>query len=112
MRFNDRSLNQTISRLQTLLSFLQSAEDFRVEIVLSTQARDGNLTILGDWFVAESLVPRQGGYRQTVFNWHASTVSRWIKRFDEQFGELCLKQGLTPESSCGVAIQQISRITW
>jgi hypothetical protein len=54
------------------------------------------------------LVPRPGGYLQTIFNWHAPTVSRWVQRFDEQFHDLCQKQNLDPANSRKVAIEQIS----
>ena len=47
--------------------------DDKVKIVITARARDGNLTIVGDWFVAESLTPRTGlGYKQTIFSWHGS----------------------------------------
>lgn len=77
------------TRLQTLFEFLNSMPDESVHIVMSDQARHGNITIVGDWFVADSQVPREGGFRQTVFNRHAPTVLRWVRRFDEQFKDLC-----------------------
>lgn len=107
LRFKDRSLGRTVARLETLLSFLEAAIDFRVEVVLSPQAREGSLTIVGDWFVAESMVPRPGGYLQTIFNWHAPTVSRWVRRFDEQFMDLCRQQELNPAESRELAIKSI-----
>jgi hypothetical protein len=108
LQFKNRGLDQTLVRLETLLAFLESAKNSQVEIVLSPLARDGSLTLVGDWFVAESLVPRPGGYLQTIFNWHAPTVSRWVQRFDEQFHDLCQKQNLDPTNSRKVAIEQIS----
>jgi hypothetical protein len=108
LEFKNRSLDQTLARLETLLAFLESAKDYPVEIVLSPLAREGSLTLVGDWFVAESLVPRPGGYLQTIFNWHAPTVSRWVQRFDELFHDLCQKQNLDPANSRKVAIEQIS----
>ena len=107
LRFKNRGLQQTVARLETLLAFLESAKDFKVEVVLSPQAREGSLTLVGDWFVAESMVPRPGGYLQTVFNWHAPTVSRWVQRFDEQFRDICQRQNLDPASSREFAISKI-----
>lgn len=110
LRFKNRGLQETVVRLETLLTFLESAKEFTVEVVLSPQAREGSLTLVGDWFVAESLVPRPGGYLQTVFNWHAPTVSRWVQRFDEQFRDLCQRQKLDPASSREFAIGRIREI--
>jgi len=109
LRFKNRGLQETVARLETLLTFLESAKDFKVEVVLSPQAREGSLTLVGDWFVAESMVPRPSGYLQTVFNWHAPTVSRWVQRFDEQFRDLCQRQNLDPANSREFAISKISQ---
>jgi len=68
------------------------------------------LTIVGDWFVAESLVPRPEGYRQTVFSWHAPTVLRWVSAFDQQFEELYAESGLGPNKSRRKAIEKIKKI--
>ncbi len=57
----------TLTRLRILAQFLEDMPDDRVQVVLSRQARSGNLTIVGDWFSAESVSPRPGeGHRQTV----------------------------------------------
>ena len=108
VRFND--LEKTIARWETVHKFLKGAEGFPVEVVFSEQAPDGNVTMLGEWFVAESMVPGPGGYRQTVFNWHAPTVSRWVERFDAQFDGLCREQGLEASKSRAPAIERISQI--
>jgi hypothetical protein len=56
-------------RLETLRSFLmneKSCSDLRV-------------------IVRRSLTPAEGGYRQTLFTWHAPTVLDRIKEFDSYF---------------------------
>jgi hypothetical protein len=110
LKFKNRGLEQTVARLETLLEFLDSTKSFPVEVVVSTVARSGSLTLVGEWFVAESMVPRPGGYRQTVFNWHAPTVSAWARRFDEQFMDLCRDQELDPRYSRERAIEKIRSI--
>ncbi len=110
LRLRNRGLEETVVRLETLLAFLEGAKDFPVEVVMSSRAIDGSLTLVGNWFVAESLVPRPGGYRQTIFNWHAPTVSRWVQRFDEQFEGLCRHQGLDPKCSRAKAMERIREI--
>jgi hypothetical protein len=74
------------------------------------RAKEGSLTIVGDWFVAESMVPRPEGYRQTVFTWHAPTVLRWVQKFDQEFKELCEMSNLKHKVSCEAAIEGIEKI--
>jgi len=97
------------ARLYTLLEFLKSVpDDDKVRVVITPRGRDGNLTIIGDWFVAESLTPRTGeGYKQTIFSWYAPTVLRWISKFDQEFKEICEQQNIEPEESLRTAIRKI-----
>ena len=46
------------------------------------------MTIVGDWFVAESKIPQKIGYRQTKINWHTPTVWRRVCAFDDEFKKL------------------------
>lgn len=110
LRFRGRGLEEVVCRLETLLDFLQTATNCRVEIALSTRAREGSLTLVGNWFIAESLIPKPGGYRQTIFSWHAPTVSRWVQRFDEQFDHLCHQRGVDISRSRESAIERITGI--
>jgi hypothetical protein len=85
------SLEAQVVRLRTLLEFLTAQRDNPlVEVVISRGRIGGNLTILGDWFFADSLVPRAGkGYYQTVFNWHAPSAFQKVIEFDREFNEAC-----------------------
>jgi hypothetical protein len=57
---------------------------------MTPRAREANLTLVSDWFSAESMSPKPGeGHRHTVFTWHAPTVLQTLRRFDEEFEELC-----------------------
>ncbi len=99
------------ARLNTLWEFLDSMPDNKVQVVISPSARKGNLLIVGDWFVAESFVPRPGeGYRQTVFSWHAPTVLRQARKFDQQFEELFRESDLQPNASRIAAMDEIKEI--
>ena len=80
------------SRLEELISFLESMDDKSVEVVTSHSARRTNLTIVGDWFSAESRIPSAQGYRNTIFDFHAPTVLRLIRQFDEEFRTLYNEQ--------------------
>lgn len=76
------------TRLSTLIEFLEKMPDDKVEVAISDCDTKGNLTIIGDWFLAESMLPGPGGYRQTIFKWHAPTVFEQIRQFDQQFAAL------------------------
>lgn len=90
MEFSKVGVTARRARLESLQEFLKSMPEDKVRVVITPHAREGNLTIVGDWFVAESLTPRAGeGFKQTIFNWHAPTVLRWIRRFDDEFEEVC-----------------------
>ena len=105
--FREQAPSARRSRLSVLLHFLETMADDAVEVVMTPRARDMNLTILGDWFAAESIVPRpREGYRQTVFHWHGPTVLEWMRRFDREFSE---QRGLQP-STRQAAIARIEGI--
>lgn len=75
-------------QLETLLDVLASLPHDHVSVVFSGRVDDGNVTVLGDWFVAFAPVPRsRAALRQTVFSSHGPTVLEWIRRFDQQVEE-------------------------
>ena len=99
------------ARLSTLLEFLESMPDEKVQVAITRRAQEGNVTILGDWFVAESQSPRPGeGYRQTVFSWHAPTVLKELRRFDQEFDEYNRQSGLEPNASRKAAITKMKEV--
>ncbi|MCX6053899.1 MAG: toll/interleukin-1 receptor domain-containing protein [Chloroflexi bacterium] len=101
----------TQSRLRILLQFLESPAADKTQVALSTQARNGNLTLVGDWFSAESVSPRPGeGHRQTIFNWHAPSVLRTLNSFDETFNECLNENHVAPERSRQNAVERVTAI--
>lgn len=99
----------TRTRLETLLRFIESMPDDQIRVVMTPRAREANLTLVGDWFSAESMSPRPGeGHRQTVFTWHAPTVLQTLRNFDEEFAELCEES--PGGSSRQAALARISEI--
>lgn len=109
MNLDKRGRGITHTRLSTLLEFLDSMPDDKVAVTPTPRARDGSLTIVGDWFIAESLVPGPGGYRQTVFDWHAPTALSWVRRFDQEFRELAATAPKRPRSG-QQALNEIRKI--
>jgi len=78
-------------RLECLLEFLNSMSDEKCRLAFNPEMdHNENVTILGDWFAAESVSARIGqGYRQTNFSRHAPSMLSKINMFDQEFNE-CL----------------------
>jgi hypothetical protein len=93
--FNTRGLHARASRLLALMDFISSMTDEKLRIVFSPQPLKDNLIIIGDYFFAESLSGRVGGYYQTLFNSHPPSVLEKLDRFDKRFDSLHRKYGKT-----------------
>ena len=99
----------TKARLWIVYKFLESLPDDKVRVVLSPRAREGNLTIVGDWFSAESMSAHPTeGHRRTVFTWHAPTVLQTLWGFDEDFAEQCAETG--SDASRSAAMSRLEEI--
>jgi hypothetical protein len=95
-------------RLETLKQFLETMPDDRVRVAFTDSAAEGNLTLVGDCYLAEAVIPRPGlEYRQTVFNTHPPTVLRALWRFDREMAELEAARGRTAASSRTAALVRI-----
>lgn len=98
------------TRLQILIEFLESMSDENVEVALVKKHRPQSLTILGDWFMAESFAGHMSeGYRQTLFTGHAVSVQRRLEEFDREFDELLTASGIDHISSRSTAIAVLTR---
>ncbi|MEO1263836.1 MAG: toll/interleukin-1 receptor domain-containing protein [Bacteroidota bacterium] len=76
------------TRLKGLLEFIENYKDSNLEIVVSKKPQTSNVTLVGDFFCAESHSATLGGYQHTIFNFHAPSVLMRIKQFDEEFKRL------------------------
>jgi hypothetical protein len=102
-----------IARLKTLIEFLESMENDKiaVAIVKPDQKEEDHLTIVGDWFVAESASASMGrGIRQTIFTRHAPSIMNRIETFDQEFKEHLDALGWTAETSRTKAIKTMKEI--
>lgn len=103
-----------IVRLKTLSEFLDPKHnaDVNVQVAFSREMLGPqNLTIIGDWFSAESVSATGGqGYRHTVFTRHAPTVAIKADRFDQEFEDLLAESGWTAETSRTEAVQEIQEV--
>ena len=93
-----------LTRLRILHKFLETMPDELIRVIVSPDARAANLTLIGDWFSAESLSPKAGeGHRQTVFSWHAPTVLQALRRFDAEFEALAAENPHAPSRQAALA---------
>jgi hypothetical protein len=101
-----------IVRLETLLEFLESMPDDKVQVAFNTRMhREESITLVGDWFAAQSVsVSITRGYRQTVFTTHAPSMESRIELFDQEFDELLQDSRWTPSSSRLAAISSIKEV--
>ena len=81
-------IKSIIARLKSLREFLEGFNEELCNVVISSSALQRNVTILGDWLVAESRLATNQGYRNTMFKFHSPTVLKVIKEFDEEFRKI------------------------
>lgn len=99
-----------IVRLECLLEFLESIENSKCQVAFNRDMDyDQSLTILGDWFFAESVSAKQS-YRQTIFTSHAPSMLGKIEAFDQEFDELLEDYNWKAETSRAEAINEIRKI--
>jgi hypothetical protein len=100
-----------LCRLECFLKFLKEMDDTRCSVAIQ-EGMDPrvSLTILGDWFAAESLAGSGGrGYRQTIFTRHAPSVIKKLGNFDAEFDELLAASGVSQIDSRRAAIAVLER---
>ncbi len=99
-------------RLRSLVSFLKGTTDELAQVAINEQmSPEENVTIVGDWFAAESVSARIGhGYRQTIFTCHAPSMRSRIELFDQEFDEQLAVADWRPESSRQSAIEYLKRL--
>jgi hypothetical protein len=99
-------------RLATLVTFLESMPDGKAQVALSPEkARWESVTLVGDWFAAESVAGVVGhGYQQTIFSRHAPSLWSKIVRFEQEFAELLRQNGWSAATSRTAAIDALKAL--
>ncbi len=99
------------ARIRTLINFLESAGDERVNIVVANDTLgEDHVTIVGDWFVAEAVSAKIGkGYRHTIFTRHAPSIRTRVDRFDYELAHRLEEQHITGQDSRQVAIEKLEK---
>jgi len=112
LKTKQHSPKSTATRLNILKDFLNSCKDDMVDIVFqSCQKMDSNIIILGDWFMAEAIVPLIGDvFRLTVFTRHGPSVLKRIRDFDREFDALQAASGWTAGKSRKPAIERLTSL--
>ena len=95
------SVGARVTRLTSLLQFLESMNDSKCEVAVHPNMDlSESLTILGDWFLAESTTGKaQQGFRQTIFTRHAPSMTGRIEQFDREFRQHLETLGWSPQAS-------------
>ena len=101
-----------LARLRNLIEFLKSIGDDQCAVAIRPPGGlSESITILGDWFFAESVLGEIGrGYRQTIFSRHAPTILNRVQEFDEELEELIAMRGCRVEESRRAAIDEMETI--
>lgn len=109
---NNYNKTAQLARLNTLIEFLESMEDNKVQVAINDTAElEGNITLVGDWFAAEAVMRSAArGYRQTNFTRHAPSMSSRIQLFDKEMEGLLQTAGWTSENSREKAIEALKEI--
>jgi hypothetical protein len=99
-------------RLQSLVDFLKSMPDSLCAVAINKgMPTTESVTILGDWFAAESVSAKMGqGYRQTIFTRHAPTLLTKIEDFDQEFDDLLRQWKWRRRDSRRLAMREIRKI--
>lgn len=100
------------ARLETLIAFLEnSGLNPSVVAIQSRETSRESLTIVGDWFLAESVSFRQSdGFTNTFFTRDAFEIGRRTEDFECELQELLKQKEWTPENSREKALEELKQI--
>jgi hypothetical protein len=112
LEFGKFGLPARLTRLRSLVAFLEGTTDELAQVALNEEmSTEENVTIVGDWFAAESVSARIGhGYRQTIFTRHAPSMRSRIELFDQEFHEQLAATQWRPETSRQSAIEYLRHL--
>lgn len=110
--FEGRSKLAAKTRIKALIDSLEAIPDEKIIVAIQNRKTIiESLTMVGDWFLAESVSFKDGdGFTNTFFTRNASEITKRIKTFDEEIEDLLEQQGWTKENSREKAIEELNRI--
>jgi hypothetical protein len=107
------------TRIKTMINFLEEMPDYKegmsdyiaIIAIQSGKSSNESLTMVGDWFLAESVSFKDGdGFTNTFFTRNASEIAKRIQTFDEELKDLLDQLGWTAKNSRVKAIEELNRI--
>jgi hypothetical protein len=107
-----RSKTSAAARVSTLIEFLQ-AKNYETSIVAIQTKKTPvqSLTIVGDWFLAESVSFKPNdGFTNTFFTRDAAEIERRTEDFDCELTEILQQNGWTEKNSREKAIEHLEVI--
>lgn len=96
-------------RLRTLIEFLEKMRDGSVVIAIQNRPeKEQSLTMVGDWFLAESVSYKAGdGFTNTFFTHNACEINERITEFENELKKLLNQSGWTEDNSREKAIEYL-----
>ena len=82
--------SRTALRIRLMMNFIDDhMQNDQVRVIIPRRPGQiiTNLTIVGDWFASEAVVPHTGSYERTMFTRHAPSVMNMIARFNQDFDD-------------------------
>jgi hypothetical protein len=100
------------ARIETLIAFLRNTScDPCIVAMQDKETSTESLTIVGDWFLAESVSFRKGdGFTNTFFTRDAFEIARRTEDFESELQELLDSNGWTADNSREKAIERLSAL--
>jgi len=98
------------ARLEAVVEFLDSMPDDGVVIAVNESVPQKSVTIVGDWFMVESVMGKLGwGYQHSTFTRHAPTVRKGIEAFDRELEEILQESAMEAALSRTAAIDRLKQ---
>lgn len=92
--FEEFGPNVRAIRIRCLLDFIDSMSEDKIRVAFTRNEMPESVTIVGDWYYTESIRwTARRGLQNTVFTWHAPTVRRRLRAFDQEFEEVSQEPG-------------------
>jgi hypothetical protein len=109
--FEGRSSLAARTRIKTMIDFLETMTDEKVIVAIQKRKTSiESLTMVGDWFLAESVSFKDGdGFTNTFFTRNASEITKRIETFDAELEYLLEQLGWTKENSREKAIEELKK---
>jgi hypothetical protein len=107
-----RSKISAAARVSTLIAFLQANKhETSIVAIQSKKTPTQSLTIVGDWFLAESVSFKPNdGFTNTFFTRDAAEIARRTEDFDCELTDILQQKGWTEKTSREKAIEYLKAI--